>query len=449
MANEIDTGSVPLKRSEKLGYGAGEAASSLAWNMAGGFLLLYYTDVALLPVAALGTLMLVTRVLDAVFDPLVGIAVDRTRSRLGKARPYLIYATIPFGILFVATFSVPDISANGKLIYAYLTFGFLGLMYSLLYVPYSSMLPMLTRRKDEKVQLGSFRAMGSSIASIAAYGLSMPLVAYLGGADREWGFTLAAIVMAVATVSLYLVTFLTCRERHSIVHDSAISPWSSLSKIARNPLFRLVFLISVIIFIRIGVMVSSLAYFAKDVLGQIWVVSVALPLSSVAILFGGFISQRVLLRFGPRLGCIMAHGLMLPVFAAMYLFEGSSTLFIALFVLSSISGGIQAAAFYAMGADVVEWQERHFGQRDEGLVAASVSFGTKIGMAIGTAITAFALAAAGYDPAQATPSANDALRILVYGAPIGIGLIVMLCMNFYRPDDLKGGTLTVTKGLAS
>lgn len=447
MANESDNRAVALKRSEKLGYGAGEAASSLAWNMAGGFLLLYYTDVALLPVAALGTLMLVTRILDAVFDPLVGIAVDRTRSRFGKARPYLVYAGIPFGILFVATFSVPDISASGKLLYAYLTFGFLGLLYSLLYVPYSSMLPMLTRRQDEKVQLGSFRAMGSSLASIAAYGLSMPLVSWLGGADREWGFTLAAVVMAVATVSLYLITFATCRERYSVVHDSTISPWSSLSKISRNPLFRLVFLISAIIFIRIGVMVSSLAYFAKDVLGQIWVVSVALPLSSVAILFGGFLSQHVLLRFGPRLGCIIAHGLTLPIFVAMWVFEGSPTVFIALFVLSSISGGIQAAAFYAMGADVVEWQERNFGQRDEGLVAASVSFGTKIGMAIGTAITAFALAAAGYDPARATPSANDALRALVYGAPILIGLIVMLCMNFYRPGDRKSDILPVIEGL--
>lgn len=449
MAHKIKGRSAPLKMSEKLGYGAGEAASSLAWNMAGGFLLLYYTDVALLPVAALGALMLATRILDAVFDPLVGIVVDRTRSRFGKARPYLLYAGIPFGILFVATFSVPDISASGKLIYAYLTFGLLGLMYSLLYVPYSSMLPMLTCRQDEKVQLGSFRAMASSIASIAAYGLSMPLVLLLGGADREWGFTLAAFVMAAATVTLYLVTFATCRERYAIVQDVAISPWSSLSKISRNPLFRLVFLISTIIFVRIGVMVSSLAYFAKDVLGEIAVVSIALPLSSVAILFGGFISQRVLVRFGARLGCIIAHGLTLPIFLAMYLLEGSPTLFVALFVLSSISGGIQAAAFYAMGADVVEWQERNFGQRDEGLVAASVSFGTKIGMAVGTAITAFALAVSGYDPAQPTPSANDALRVLVYGAPILIGLIVMLCMNFYRPDVRKDDTVTIMKGIES
>ena len=98
--------------------------------MVTGFLLFYYSDVALLAVAALGGLMLVTRLLDAVFDPLVGIVVDRTSSRYGRARPYLLYATIPFGILCVATFSVPNFSPAGKLAYAYVTLTLLGLLYS-------------------------------------------------------------------------------------------------------------------------------------------------------------------------------------------------------------------------------------------------------------------------------------------------------------------------------
>jgi GPH family glycoside/pentoside/hexuronide:cation symporter len=424
-----------LSTREKYSYGSGEIASNLAWNMATGFLLLYYTDVAMLPIAALGTLMLVTRVMDAIFDPLIGIAVDRTSSRFGKARPYLIYASIPFGMLFVATFSIPQMSLNAKLVYAYITFSLLGLFYSLLYVPYSSMLPMMTRNTGEKVQLGSLRAMGTSLASIAAYGLAMPLVSYFGASGQQWGYTVTAAIMGIATCVLYFVVFFNCRERYTTPSSTSAPVLVTFGQMTKNPVWRVVFIFGLLIFIKIGVMVSSLAFFAKDVLRQPGIVSVILPLMSVMIFIGGFISQSYLARFGKRLGCNMALTISVLLIPFMYLFESNSTVFVALFVLSNIVGGIQAATIFVLSADAVEWQEKHFGQRDEGLMAASVSFGLKVGMAIGTAVTAYTLGIAGYEPNVISASANLALRVLTYGGPIILMILMMICISFYREND--------------
>ncbi|MGW2343552.1 MFS transporter, partial [Streptomyces sp. NPDC001661] len=165
---------------EKLGYGAGDLASNLSWNLVGGFLLYYYTDVARVPVAALGTLFLVARLLDAVVDPAIGVLVDRTKSRWGKARPYLVFASVPFGVIGVLTFMVPDVGDGGKLVYAFVTYLTLGLLFSLVNVPYSSLLPMMTRDSHERMQMGGLRAVGSSVGSIIVTASTTPFVAWLG-----------------------------------------------------------------------------------------------------------------------------------------------------------------------------------------------------------------------------------------------------------------------------
>jgi GPH family glycoside/pentoside/hexuronide:cation symporter len=425
-----------LSMGEKLSYGSGEIASNLAWNMVTGFLLFYYSDVALLPVAALGGLMLVTRVLDAVFDPMVGIAVDRTSSRFGRARPYLLYATIPFGILSVATFSVPDFSPVGKLAYAYVTLTLLGLLYSLLYIPYSALLPLMTRNPAEKNQLGSFRSMGTSIASIFVYGLTMPIVGFIGGADRQHGFTVAAVIMAVLTVALYFLVFFMCKERtQTAVASQNVAVRLSLAQMLGNPVWRIVFVMALLIFIKLGVLVSSVAYFTKDVLRAPWMISVLLPLLSVAILMGGFFAGLYFKRFSKRIGNIAAICISIVLTLAMPLFQSHTTTFVVLFVLSNIVTGIQAATTFVMMADAVEVHESAFGNRADGLIVSSVSFGIKVGMAVGTALTAFALGWAGYNPADITPKAASVVGWLFYATPVVLMILQVICLSFYRYDE--------------
>lgn len=426
-----------LSAREKLSYGAGEVASNLAWNMATGFLLVYYTDVALIPVAALGVLMLVTRVLDALFDPLAGFLVDRTQSRWGKAKPYLLWAPVPFAVLFVATFTVPPLSPELKLVYAYVTFTAVGFFVSMLYVPYGALLPMMTRRKEDKIETSSYRAMGTSIASILAYGLAMPLVGMIGKGDRQLGFTAAAAILATVTVLLYMVTYFNTKERYTLPASQTAPLRVSLPRLIGNPVWMTTFVLGLFVFIRIGVMVSCLAFFTKDVLGKPGLVSLILPIMSVMILAGGFLSRFYLVKFGLARANIVALVIATLMWGCLYFVEGNIPLFVTLFVVSNIASGIGAASNFAMSAEAVEWNEQNHGHRDEGLISAGISFGLKVGMALGTSLTAFALASAGYNPAASSPGTSDTLRVLLYGGPILLNILMIVCWARYQASQSR------------
>lgn len=428
--------STRLGMTEKLSYGAGELASNLTWNMAAGFLLFYYTDVALLPVAALGTLMLVTRILDAVFDPMTGLLVDRTRSRYGKARPYLLYAPIPFAVLTVLTFSVPDLSSTGKIIYAYVTFSLMGLAYSLLYIPFSALLPMMARHQADKVQLGSFRSMGTSIASIIVYGLTMPIVAHVGGDNKQLGFTVAAAIMAAIATALYFLTFANCRERYVQVGEPTDNLAHAISQMWANPVWRLTFGLGLLIFVRLGIMVSAAAYFAKVVLGRTEILSIMLPSLSVAILGGGLLAGIILRRVSIRLANALGGLMTIVCYLVLPNLESSALLFVAVFALANVASGVHSTSLFVMLTNSVERHEELFGVRREGLLVSGSSFGVKVGMAFGAGVVAFALALAHYDPTVVTGAARAVVHHLFYTSQILVTALLISGFCCY-PDDRK------------
>jgi GPH family glycoside/pentoside/hexuronide:cation symporter len=434
---------------EQLSYIGGEFASNFAWNMVAGFLLYYYSDIALLPVAALGTLMLAARVLDAAIDPIVGIAVDHTRSRWGQARPYLLFASIPFGILCVATFAVPDWAPSAKVLYGYLTFTLLGVCYSLLYIPYGALQPMMVRDPALKVRIGSWRAMATSLASIVVYSLVQPIASLTGPAKRAQGFTLAATVVATISVALYLLVYARVRERFvAPTKGSGQSVIGELRRLAANPVWQFVFIYVLLIFIRIGVMVSVTAYFANNVLHRPWVLSVLLPMLSVAILLGGFLAGQLLRRFGRRTLNALALVSTAVIYLVLPYFEGSTMQLVAGFMAANIGGGILAATVFIACSDAVEYHEWTYGERSEGLVFATVSFGMKVGMAIGAAATAYALSWVNYDPRAMSSDATQMVRILFYYVPVGLCVLQLVCVWLLGRERVRPGAPATGQALA-
>ncbi len=162
----------PLKLSEKIGYGLGDAASSMFWKLFGMYLMFFYTDIFGIPAAVVGTMLLVTRVGDAAFDPLVGILGDRTNTRWGKFRPYLLWMALPIGIIVVLTFTTPNISTSGKIIYAYVTYSLMMIIYSLINVPYASLMGVMTNDGKQRTTLATYRftlAFGGSFLVLALF----------------------------------------------------------------------------------------------------------------------------------------------------------------------------------------------------------------------------------------------------------------------------------------
>ncbi len=164
-----------LRLSEKIGYGFGDAASSMFWKLFGMYLMFFYTDIFGISAAVVGTMFLITRVGDAFFDPFVGIICDRTETRWGKFRPYLLWIALPFGIIGVLTFTTPHFSVTGKIVYAYITYSLMMLIYSLINVPYASLMGVMTADGKERTTLATFRFIFAFGGSFLVLGLFQPL----------------------------------------------------------------------------------------------------------------------------------------------------------------------------------------------------------------------------------------------------------------------------------
>ncbi|OAN63155.1 MFS transporter [Sphingomonas sp. TDK1] len=424
---------------ERLSYGFGDFGYSLPYNMVGAFLLYYYTVVLRLPVAAVGTIFLTARLFDAVVDLGVGVLLDRTRSRWGRARPYILFTSVPYAVVFVAIFLVPGGSVNAQLAWAFVTFNLLGLLMSFGSIPYTALLPMMTADTDQRLKLGSMRSIGTSISVILGTAATMPLVGLLGAGDERRGFLLTALLFAVLALGAMLALFRNCRERHVGDADAAPAPApTAIGEMLRNRAWWVCFLFTLLYFVRFGAMLSVTAFFAIEVLKRPWMISVMLPAISGMLLLAAFVAPPILSRTGIRGGSLGALGVSLLLFALLPFAEASPIAFLALYLAASMATSITITAIFTMIAESVDYHQARFGSRNEGLLSAGVSLATKIGMALGSAAIAYALAYAAYAPGAVTPAAVQTIRWAYYGAPLLLLSLQALCILFWPSRKTMG-----------
>ena len=215
-----------LTMKDKIGYGLGDTACGFVWQATMFLLAYFYTDVFGLSAGIMGTLFLVSRVLDAVTDPLMGLLVDRTRTRHGQFRPFLLWGAIPFGIVCMLTFYTPDFSAQGKIIYACVTYILLTLVYTFVNVPYCAMPGVITADPKERHALQSWRFFLAAAGSLAISGIALPLVSIIGKGNEQVGYFGAMCVLGLTGVVLLYVCFFTTKERYTF----EVQPGSSVAK---------------------------------------------------------------------------------------------------------------------------------------------------------------------------------------------------------------------------
>lgn len=224
-----------MRLSEKIGYGLGDAACSMLWKLFSVYLMFFYTDICGLDAWVVGLLFLVTRVWDSLLDPFVGLVCDRTRSRWGTFRPWLLWGALLFGLLGVLTFSMPDCSEGGRVAYAAVTYSAMMVVYSLVNVPYASLLGGISSDAQERTTLASFRMAFAAGGSILAVLLIEPLARLFGGeAGHPGGWTTSVAVICALVVALLLATFLSTRERVRPVRSERHSVAVSLRNLMHN-----------------------------------------------------------------------------------------------------------------------------------------------------------------------------------------------------------------------
>lgn len=228
-----------IRLREKIGYGFGDMASSMFWKLFGAYLMIFYTDVFGLPAAMVGTMFLVTRVWDSVFDPIVGVIADRSNSRWGKFRPYILVLAVPFGLIGALTFYTPPFGDTGKLVYAYVTYSLMMMVYSGINVPYASLLGVMSPNPSERNTLSTFRMMFAYIGSFIALLLFMPMANAFSGHskavdDQQTGWFLAATVIAALCVVLFFGCFSWTRERVKPINDKKTSLKTDIRDLLHN-----------------------------------------------------------------------------------------------------------------------------------------------------------------------------------------------------------------------
>jgi GPH family glycoside/pentoside/hexuronide:cation symporter len=203
----------PLRFTEKLGYGLGDTASNFFFHTFNIFLLSYYVDVFGISPAAVGTMFLITKLFDALTDVFMGMVADRTKTRWGRFRPYFLWMAFPFGLIGYSMFANPELSDSGKLVYAYVTYSLMMLAYTVINIPYSSLLGVISPHSRERDSVSTYRFVCAFGAQLLISAFVIPMRNWLGGDDKALGYQLTMGIFAVLSIALWLFTFATTKER--------------------------------------------------------------------------------------------------------------------------------------------------------------------------------------------------------------------------------------------
>ncbi|UQU61278.1 glucuronide transporter [Couchioplanes caeruleus] len=427
-----------LGAAQFLGYAAGDAANNLAFSMTSFFLLIYYTDVVGLSAAAAGTLFLVIRVWDGFADVFAGRVVDRTMTRWGKFRPFFIFAGPPVLLLSVATFTVPGLfdSHGASLVAAYLTYGLLGLAYSLVNIPYGSLAAAMTQRPDERAKLASFRMIGTAVTTIMlALVVSPQIQQYRGDPDGfQRSLLITTAIFAVIGLALYLFLFSTARE--AVQRDVAqVSARQSFGTLRGNKPLIMLCLSSLAFLTALFSLQTVQVYYARDVLGNANLLTALTVLSVGAIFVVAPLMPRIVRAIGKKRAFLSfgAVGLLAGVGISV---SPPSTPWVSMtfFAIMGISTAGINTLMWALEADTVEYGEWRTGVRTEGITYALFSFTRKLGQAVGGAVAAFAIALGGYVGGAATQSqgALDAIRYASGFIPV-VFIVIGMVIFFRYP----------------
>ncbi|WP_432221132.1 MFS transporter [Flavobacterium sp. TMP13] len=439
---------------EKIGYGLGDAASSMFWKIFSMYLLFFYTDVFGLAPAVVGTMFLITRIWDSCFDPVVGIIADRTKTKWGKFRPYLLWTAIPFAIIGVLTFYTPDFDEKGKIIYAYITYSAMMMIYSLINVPYASLLGVMSSDRKERNTLSSYRMVFAFGGSLLALWLIEPLVTYFGGSlNSKTGWLAAISIFGVITTVFFWGCFFFTKERVKPIANEENNLKQDLKDLLANkPWWILLGAgIAALVFnsIRDGAAIYYFKYFINsaenfdfNLFGSdfhMTPTSIYLVLGQAANIIGVIIATPIANKIGKKKTFFVAMVLAAILSVIFYFFGRQDVMLIMIFqVLISICAGSIFPLIWSMYADSADYSEWKQGRRATGLVFSASSMSQKFGWTIGGAGTGWLLAYYGFQAnVEQSAFTQNGIQLMLSILPAIAAVFSVLFILFYPLSEEK------------
>ena len=441
---------------EKIGYGFGDAASSMFWKIFSFYLAIFYTDVFGISAVAAGTMLLVTRIWDTAIDPVMGVIGDRTNTKWGKFRPYLLWVAIPFGIIGVLLFTTPNFGATGKLIYAYVTYTLMMMAYTAINVPYASLLGVMTPDPNVRTTLASYRmvfAFGGSLLVVAIY---QPLVDFFKTTTSvNTAYQLAMVVIGLVAVLFFFFTFAWTKERVKPSKTQQNSLKDDFKNLLQNvPWFILLGAgVMTLIFnsVRDGVAMYYFKYYIID--------DTAVALSKMTFtfstlyfllgqafnMFGVIMAKPISEKIGKRKTFMYAM-FGAAILSSLFLFctKENVVLVYLLQAMTSFCAGIIFPLLWSMYADTADYSEWKTGRRATGLVFSASSMSQKLGWTLGGSLTLWLLGIFGFQAnVEQSPETITGIKYMLSIIPAFGALISGVFIYFYKLDEKTLKTIEV------
>jgi GPH family glycoside/pentoside/hexuronide:cation symporter len=441
-----------LKTREYIGYALGDTASNFFFQTFNIFLTYYYVDVWGIPATALLWMYPIIRLFDAFNDPVMGLIADRTKTRWGKFRPYLLWGAIPYGICGYLMFAGPNYGPTGKLVYAYVTYALMLISYTVINVPYSSLLGVISPSSRTRTVASSFRFVGAFAGAFLISLFVRPLVKYLGVGNEMRGFQWTMAIFAVASVILFWITFATTEERVKPPPGQKTNAIEELCELFRNSPWIMLLIASVFSTTFVALRAGSTVFYFKYVVGggdtPIFLgfdrTTLFLTTGSLGLVLGtaslGAIARRI-----DKKSCAAALSVITGFcFGAFYFLpKDSYGIMLAVNVLAQFCAGPTSALTWALYGDVADYGEWRFGRRSTGLVYSASLFSIKTGIVVGGFLLPLFLDRFGYvKDAEQTPAALLGITLAFSIVPgiialLKAGALLIYPLNQKRVDEIE------------
>jgi glycoside/pentoside/hexuronide:cation symporter, GPH family len=462
---------------EKIGYSLGDLAANLIFQTLMTFLAFFYTDVYKIAPATASAIIFAGGMIGAFFNPVMGIIADRTNTRWGKFRPWILWTSVPFGVIALLAFSTPNFSEGGKVAYALITYILLVIVYSANNLPYSSLSGVLTGDMSERNSISSYRFVGVTVAQFVVQGLLLPMVLILGDGDQTVGFEKVMTIFAITGIIFFIITFLTTKER-VVSKSEKSSIKEDLGDLVKNKPWIAMLVLTIFIFITLSLKGGMYVYYFENYLeeaqlaaflenigfngfiaglnsmlvgmgmhGFTWPEHAATSGFSlfniggiIMIMFGIAISKSLADRFGKR--DVFGVSLALSAVCQLIFYFYSPQAVGAVFLTQMAHGffyGISTPLLWAMIADVADYSEWKNNRRATAIIFSAMIFGLKAGLSIGGALVAGILAFFGYSEQLTvqTPEAIQGIRLSMSVFPTITFFIAVGCLFFYEINKDK------------
>jgi GPH family glycoside/pentoside/hexuronide:cation symporter len=423
-----------LSFAEKFGYSLGDMAANFVFQAMLALQLDFYTHTFGLTAAQAGTLFLVVGLGVACLNPVMGVIADRTSTKWGKFRPWLLWTALPFGVIGVLTFTTPNISPASKVIYAWTTYILLRVIYTVNNVPYASLTAVMTSDPDERTSISSYRQIAANSAGFIIASLAIPMVKFFGHGDDARGYQFTMGLLSTVSIIFFVIAFLTTKERIQPDPQQKSSLTQDLSDLFKNRPWVILFLATLFYFTAILVRGNVMLPYFRYVVGNVDLYAWFNGFGLASLLVGVACSTAVSVRVGKR-QLFMASMILAGVFNMLLLVlpPSGTVAIIGVEMLRQFSFGLSGPILWAMMGDVADYGEWKTGRRASGTVTAAVVFALWAGIALGGAIAGWLFSLYGFVSGAEVQTSHAQSGILLT-ASIYAGLAFFAaatCLFFY------------------